>query len=114
MIALPQALAAWPSPAFNAVLKNEIEHLDADLLPLQQGLSRASQVLAGPLSAMVIAVTENADCLRATVGIFYSGIMAGCSCSDDPTPVDAINEYCELRFDIDRQTAEAAVSLISD
>ena len=114
MIALPQALNAWPLPEFNAVLKNEIEHLDADLLPLQQGLSQASHVLPGKLSAMPINVVEDTNGLRVTVGIFYSGTQAGCSCSDDPTPADEIDEYCELRFDIDRQTAEAAVTLISD
>ena len=114
MIRLPQALSAWPSPAFNAVLKNEIEHLNPDLLPLQQGLSQASHVLAGKLSAMPIAVVEETNGLRVTVGIFYSGIMAGCSCSDDPTPADETNEYCELCFDIDRQTAEAAITLLSD
>ena len=114
MIRLPQTLSAWPTLEFNTVLKNEIEHLEADLLPLQQGLSRASHVLTDKLSAMPIAVAEEANCLRVTVGIFYSGIMAGCSCSDDPTPTDEIDEYCELRFDIDRQTAEAAVTLLSD
>jgi hypothetical protein len=114
MIRLPHALSAWSTLAFNAVLKNEIEHLNADLLPLHQGLSQASHVLAGKLSAMPIAVLEETNCLRVTVGIFYSGLMAGCSCSDDPTPADEINEYCELRFDIDRQTAEATVTLLSD
>lgn len=114
MIRFPKALGVWPSAEFNAVLKNEIEHLNADLLPLQQGLSRASHALAGTLNAMPISVTEDPACLRVKAGIFYSGMIAGCSCADDPGATTEINEYCELRFDINRSTAEATVVLLSD
>jgi hypothetical protein len=47
-------------------------------------------------------------------GVFYTGIIAGCSCSDDPTPLDTQNEYCELIFTINKQTAETTVHLISE
>jgi hypothetical protein len=114
MIRFPKALSAWLAADFNAVLKEEIECLDADLLPLQQGLSRASYVRAGPLNALLISVTEDSAGLCVKAGIFYSGIMAGCSCADDPAATDEINEYCELRFDINRSTAEATVMLLSD
>ena len=114
MIRLPKTLAAWQTPAFNAVLKDEIEHLDADLLPLQQGLSHSSVANADTLSVMIISVADQANCLQVKAGLFYSGIISGCSCADDPTPVDEINEYCEVRFEIDKQTGEAVVTLLQD
>lgn len=114
MTHLPKSLLAWPSEQFNAVLKSEIEQLDAGLLPLQQGLSQSSQVFGSEFSAMVVSANAAADHLHVKVGIFYSGIVAGCSCAGDPTQVDAVNEYCETLVEIDRKTAEASVSLLPE
>lgn len=114
MIQLSKALSAWPSPEFEAVMKQEIECLDADLLPLQQGLSQSSHARSDKLSARIISVVEETDCLRVKAGLFYTGIIAGCSCADDQTPLDEINEYCEVRFDIDKQSAETRVVLLAD
>lgn len=112
MIHLQKALAAWRSPAFNDILKAEIERLDADLLPLQQGLERTSHVGTARPRAMLLRVSEADGCLRAKVGLFYSGIIAGCSCADDPTPIDEIDEYCEVEFEIDKRTGMAEVRLL--
>jgi len=114
MIRLSKALNAWPNPDFDAVLKDEIEHLDAELLPLQQGLSQSSHANGDKLSARIISVVDEPDRLRVKAGLFYTGIIAGCSCADDPTPVDEVNEYCEVRFEIDRKTAETTVMLLRE
>ncbi|OYY94204.1 MAG: hypothetical protein B7Y41_07735 [Hydrogenophilales bacterium 28-61-23] len=114
MIFLPDTLSAWQTPEFNAVFKNEVRHLDADCLPLQQGLTQSSHANPDSVSAMLLAATEQADCLQIRAGLFYTGIIAGCSCADDPTPVDEINEYCEVRFDIDKLTGAATVTLLRD
>jgi len=111
---LTKSLAAWRTAGFNAVLKDEIEHLDADLLPLQQGLSRSSVANADTLSVMILSVTEQPDHIQVKAGLFYTGIIAGCSCADDPTPIDEINEYCEVRCDIDKQTAATTITLLLD
>jgi hypothetical protein len=112
MLHLPNAVKAWKSPAFESVLKAEIEHLDIDLLPLQQALSQSNAIHGRHFSAMIIGLEEAPDCLRARVGVFYSGLVAGCSCAADPESVDPINEYCELVFSIDRSTARATVLLL--
>jgi len=44
--------------------------------------------------------------------VFFSAFIAGCNCADGPTPVDEINEYCEIRVEIDRTTAEAQLTLL--
>jgi len=108
MIRFSQALSAWGTPAFDEVLKGEIERLGAEL-PLQQGLSKGSYSKPEGLSAMIIKVEDEPTLIRVKAGVFYSAIIAGCSCADDPTPVEDLPEYCELRLDIDKRTAEARI-----
>lgn len=114
MIHLSRSLAAAGTPAFFDTLKREIEQLDAQQLPLQQGLSSSSHVTDRPFQARIISVREEGGILRVKAGIFYTGIIAGCSCADDPTPIDELNEYCVVRLDIDTSTAEAAVTLLNE
>lgn len=110
MLRLTESLAAWGTPAFAAALKRELE-AQAGLLPLQQALAGSSAVFGDRIEVMVIVSDADATQIRARVGVFFSGIVAGCSCADDPTPVEAQNEYCELSIGIDRQTATASVAL---
>ncbi len=114
MIQLTQSLNAWGSPAFDSILKQEIVQLGAGQLPLQQGLSTSSHALDDKLDAMIISVVEEAGFLRVKAGIFYTGIIAGCSCADDPTPNDEHNEYCVVRLDIDKVMAETTVTLLAE
>lgn len=114
MLRLPRSLNAWGTPAFAAVLKQEIEQAGAAPLPLQQGLSVSSVALGDKISVMINGISEDAGFIHARAGIFYSGIIAGCSCADDPTPVGENSEYCEVRFDIDKNTAETMVTLLAE
>lgn len=114
MIHLPESLLAWNSPRFKDVLKGEIERLDSSQIPLQQSVTTTSYALDGPFQVMVISVADEPGFIHATVGVFFSGIVAGCSCADDPTPVEPQNEYCEMRFTIDRTTGETTVTPVAD
>ena len=111
MIRLTKAANAWGKPDFNAILKQDIEQLDIDQLPLQQALSTTSYVAGRDFSAMIISANDADGVIRAKAGIFYQGILGGCSCADDPTPVEEQNEYCEVQFAIDKHTAETTVTL---
>ena len=114
MIRLTKTLNAWGTPDFKDILKKEIEQMGAGQLPLQQGLSTGSYALDSKLSAMIIGVSERADFIQVKAGIFYSGIIAGCSCADDPTPVNEENEYCVVQLDINKLTAETTVTLLTE
>ena len=114
MIRLVDVLNAWRTPEFSKILKAAIEGMDSSQLPLQQGLATTSYALDTRLKAMIISATEERDFIRARVGIFYSGIIAGCSCADDPTPVDEQNEYCVVQLDIDKRTADTRITLLRD
>ena len=114
MIQLTKALTACGTPTFKQTLKDEIEQLDVELLPLQQGLSQSSFASGEDLSVMIISVSETPDLIVARVGIFYSGIIAGCNCADDPTPIDKNTEYCEVQFEINKLTAETTLTLLPE
>lgn len=114
MIRFEQSLRAWGGADFEAILKHEVEALGADNLPLQQGLSRSNYVADGPITVMIHRVAETENAIRIKAGIFYQGIIGGCSCADDPTPVGENNEYCEVQIEIDKTTASTAVALITE
>jgi hypothetical protein len=114
MIHLRKSLDAWGTREFEENLKTEIAGLDASILPLQQGLSFSSHAVGDTLRVLIIGAAEQGDSILAKVGIFYEGVVAGCSCADDPTPDSAQTEYCVVQVDIDRKTAEATLLLLPE
>jgi hypothetical protein len=111
MLVLRESVRAWGTPEFQEVLKREIEGLDASQLPLQQGLTTGSYALDEGLRVIVIGVRERLADVQVRAGIFYTSLIAGCSCADDPTPVEPQNEYGEVQIDIDTETGEAVIAL---
>ncbi len=109
---LTQSLRAWNTGDFIDILKLEISALDAELLPLQEGLSQSSHANADNLSASILKIDESDDSIIVKAGLFYTGIIAGCNCADDPTPVDENNEYCEVVFKINKTSAETTVNIV--
>lgn len=112
MTRLPESAAAWGTPEFEDVFKRELGRLGTAGLPLQQGLTTGSHAVDGPVGVMLLHAAADAAGIHARAGIFYSGIIAGCSCADDPTPVDEHSEYCEVQVDIDRKTADTVITLL--
>lgn len=106
-IQLEQTRRAWDTGAREAVLKAELEGMDAAELPLQQALARGSQVAPEPFRVLVMETGVERDWLRARVGILFTGIIVGCQCADDPGPPETLPEYAELEIWVDRQTGAA-------
>jgi len=112
MIRLTRSLEAWGTPDFKATLKRELGQMGVAELPLQQELSSGSVALDDDVEAMIISVSETDTAIHAKAGIFYQSIIAGCSCSDDPTPTDVCNEHCEVLLEISKSTADTSISLV--
>lgn len=112
--ALHRSLAAWNTARFGETFKHEVEALDAGLLPLQLGLSGTSAVADEPFKVMLIGAADEGGCIRVKAGIFYAGIVGGCSCADDPTPLEAQPEYCEMWFEIDGRSGATRVGLVQE
>lgn len=105
-----RACDASGHPDLESILKQEIEALGAGRLPLAQGLTIGSHVAGDVIQARIISVVQDDTRIQVRAGIFFEGILAGCSCADDPTPVEPQNEYCEIQFDIDKTTARATIT----
>jgi hypothetical protein len=114
MIRFTDALHAWGTPEFSAILKQAIEQMTGEQLPLQQGLTSSSHALDDKLEAVIISVVDEGRFVRARAGIFYTGIIAGCNCADDPSPVNEEREYCEVQLDIDKSTAVTTIILLAE
>lgn len=113
MIHLARSLRAWGTPEFEAVLKQEVAQHAAQL-PLQQGLASSSSVTDDPVTLVIHSVAGMENVIRIKAGIFYKGVLGGCSCADDPTPSGENDEYCEVQLDIDKTTAATAVMLMME
>jgi hypothetical protein len=114
MIFFETSLRAWGTADFQSVFKSEVSQLKHELLPLQKGLITANYVSDMPITVAIHSAAEMEKVIRVKSGIFYQGIIGGCSCTDDPTPASDINEYCEVQFDIDKSTAVTTIFLLAD
>ncbi len=111
---LNNALGAWGRDNFIAALGADIEQLPHHELPLQQGLSHSSHVSDEPFQVVILRVNENGDQIQAVARVFYSGVIAGCSCADDPTPPDTLTESCLLEVRLDKRDASVSFTLLAD
>ncbi|MEE9493275.1 MAG: hypothetical protein V3W04_07865 [Gammaproteobacteria bacterium] len=104
-----QSLASHDKAELFRELKAGIEQLSMDELPLQQNLTQSSYVSGDTFNAMILQVTDSAEKVLVKAGIFYKGVIAGCNCADDPSPVDELTEYCELHFEVDKKQGRVSV-----
>lgn len=109
MLHLPNTLRTWNSPSFAATLVSELAD-QRDMLPLLALATGSSAVSDEAITVMLLQAWEDVAHRYVKVGIFFSGIVAGCNCADDPTPVEARPEYGELRLRIDPVSAATTIT----
>jgi len=102
---------AWQTDAFAQCLKRELMGLGKGGLPLARGVTYGGAVDDSDLTVTVLRSRDDGPAIVARVGVFFTEVIGGCSCGDDPTSTPA---YCELRIRIDKATAEAQLVLVSD
>lgn len=108
-----KAQKAWNTPEFDDTLKQEIIDMDINQLHLQQALTQSSHVSDSKINVVILSTSEDRTSITAKAGIFFYGIIAGSCCSDDPTPIDEVQEYCDLEFCISKETADTTISLLT-
>ncbi|MEW6765485.1 MAG: hypothetical protein AB1344_06840 [Pseudomonadota bacterium] len=111
---LSASLNTLDAPDFNRVLLDDLMRQGALARPLQQGLRYGSVALLEDVKLGIFECEMSDAALRIKVGVYYSSIITGCNCIDDPSPLSEMPEYVELFIDIDRATAGARVSLAPD
>ncbi|WP_410474755.1 hypothetical protein [Guyparkeria sp. TX1] len=111
MLYLPRTARAEPGE-LEPTFKAEIAALSPDDLPLQQGMAHGNVAKGDALSAMVISTEITPGQVRIHAGLFFASVVAGCACTNDPTPMNDEPEYCEVEFAIDRPGGAAQVRLL--
>ncbi|WP_457665416.1 hypothetical protein [Thiolapillus sp.] len=112
MTRLTDAAKSWGSEDFENVLKEELRNLGLSGLPLQQGLTSSSVALDDRLQVVLLNITDDTERIFVRAGLFYTGIIAGCSCADDPGPVEEQSEHCEVAIEIQKATGTASIKLV--
>lgn len=107
---LTESLQQWPSADFNTTFKRELENLAAGTLPLDTATLQCGMVDDSDISVTIISTDQDETCIRAKVAVFFTEIVAGCVCGDEPT---AENAHCEMLIRIDKSSAEVEFELIS-
>lgn len=107
MSRLPRSLTAWGSPAFVITLKSEIEALPVGSLPLEDATTQGGRVGGEPIALAVLQAEDVGDAIHVRVAVFFTEVVGGCSCGDEPMPVQA---RCELRVEIAK--ADAVVRFV--
>lgn len=112
IILTPELLDALQEPrsgTFEKALKHELENLPAGTLPLEKGTNQGGFVDDSDISVTVISVKQDENSIQAKVGVFFTEIIVGCGCGDEPMPENA---YCEMLISIDRTTFAAKFEVI--
>lgn len=111
MLKLVNSLSRWGSPEFRQTFIQEISQLSLEQIPLQQAMRVGNMASKHNLEIMLNQQREDHEFIYVHTGIFFSSLISGCSCADDPTPVDYNTEYCELLFRIDKKCATTHISI---
>ena len=69
-------------------------------LSLEQALRQGSAVIADSVSWTLLGRKIEADRITVRAGVFFTSQIAGCSCADDPSPADTLNEFSEAIIEI--------------
>lgn len=105
----PEALRSWASDSFERTLKGEIENLKIGTLPLENGISQGGRIDDSNITATILNTSDNPSTIKTKAGIFFTEIVGGCNCNDDPVE---INAYCEIIINIDKTTAHADIDAL--
>lgn len=99
--------SAARAPAIAALLRE----LPPGTLPLQACCAHGGWVDQDDLEIRVRGVREDRQGLKAELDVFFTEVVGGCNCHDDPTRHPA---YARLRLCIDRRTGDMDLAPAGD
>lgn len=111
MIQLAHSLSSWGSKHFNRSFIDEVTQLPLQQLPLQQAMSVGNFASKHNLEILINQQHEDNEFIYIKCGIFFSSLISGCNCADDPTPIDYNTEYCEMLFKINKKCGDTHISI---
>jgi len=109
MTILSNSLLNWQQPQFKSVLTLELLQLSSEELPLHKATNSGGFIKPEQLDLVILSTKENNDDLLIKTGIFFTELIGGCNCHDDPTEE---NIYCEALITINKKNARSQITLI--
>lgn len=107
VLTLEPGLPDLDAEALAQALVRALEALPPGRLPLAAACTQGGVVDDGDLAISVLAVSEAAERVTARVGVFFSEVVGGCNCDEDPVAFPA---YGVLRVVLDRRCGVAVVA----
>lgn len=109
MAKLDNAMRHWNTGEFTGALVRELQGLHPDTLLLHKAGNWGGPRDSDSFNVTVLSITDDKQRVYARIGVFFTEIIAGCSCGDEPAPT---NGYCELLLKINKSTAETQVEIV--
>lgn len=97
---------------FEQELLEALMELGVDGLNLQTALRHGSYALADTLQLSILSRSCEEHGIELRVSAFFDSVIAGCSCADDPTPLDTVSEHCVLNVTLDKQRHDLRVEVV--
>ncbi len=102
-------LKSWGTDSFSTELLNDIMLLKTGVMPLQQCLTQGDMASEHPTNVSLLSCHDSEENIVAKLAVFFTEIISGCSCGDDP---GIINGYCEMQLTINKQSGEGVFQVI--
>ena len=109
MVKLLKTLNAWNTDVFGVTLKEELQELGAELLPLDQATSQGGVVDVHHITVLILHAFDAGAVIHATVGIFFTEIVPSCGCPIEPMEEET---YCKVQVMISKSDAETEFNVI--
>jgi len=99
----------WETDDFPDALLRDLQGLQPDALLLHKVGDWGGPRDSDSFTITILKITDDRQQVHVRVSVFFTEIIAGCSCGDEPTP---INGYCELLMSINKSTAETHIEIV--
>jgi len=94
-------LNSWGKDLFSSELVSYIMKLPKNSLPLQKGISQGDVASEQPDKVALLACDEKEAEFVIKLAVFFTEIVSGCSCGDEP---ESLTGYCEMQLTINKQS----------
>ena len=109
MTHLHKSLQSWNTEQFKRILTQELQALESTALPLHLATTQGGYVNKDNLGITLLSATEDQFELKIKAGLFFTEIIGGCNCHDDPIEANA---YCQLEISINKGNASTRIILL--
>ncbi|MEJ1386193.1 MAG: hypothetical protein RPU52_16170 [Candidatus Sedimenticola sp. (ex Thyasira tokunagai)] len=106
MTRLQNSLNAWNTDHFSTTLKEELEKLRSDVLPIAHVITQGNKLDDSDLGVIINEVDDDPQQIHVKVGVFFAEVINCVTCCGGNGMHD--EAYCELEVTIDKASSEAS------